>query len=142
MGNNSCKSINVHPGESNGKRSCELNNKTRQMKPGHFKKKKGSTYYSSVQVGSGLSRFVDNFPFFSLPRTIFRNYCYILMKTERINCYWLIRRRSLRKQNTTVLKISGKRFFKRVLTIFIFEQLPFCNNLRTKRFLFCLYSVF
>ena len=34
------------------------------MKPGHFKKKKGSTYYSSVQVGSGLSRFVDNFPFF------------------------------------------------------------------------------
>ena len=62
MGNNSCKSINVHPGEGNGKRSCELNNKTRQMKPGHFKKKKGSTYYSSVQVGSGLSRFVDNFP--------------------------------------------------------------------------------
>ena len=40
MGNNSCKSINVHPGDSNGKRSCELNNKTRQMKPGHFKKKK------------------------------------------------------------------------------------------------------
>ena len=40
MGNNSCKSINVHPGEGNGKRSCELNNKTRQMKPGHFKKKK------------------------------------------------------------------------------------------------------
>ena len=32
------------------------------MKPGHFKKKQGSTYYSSVQVGSGLSRFVDNFP--------------------------------------------------------------------------------
>ena len=48
------------------------------MKPGHFKKKKGSSYYSSVQVGSGLSRFVDNFPFFSLPRTMFRNYCYIL----------------------------------------------------------------
>ena len=62
MGNNSCKSINVHPGDSNGKRSCELNNKTRQMKPGHFKKKKGSSYYSSVQVGFGLSRFVDNFP--------------------------------------------------------------------------------
>ena len=62
MGNYSCKSINVHPGDSNGKRSCELNNKTRKMKPGHFKKKQGSTYYSSVQVGSGLSRFVDNFP--------------------------------------------------------------------------------
>ena len=27
-----------------------------------LKKKKGSTYDSSVQVGSGLSRFVDNFP--------------------------------------------------------------------------------
>ncbi|CAH3137763.1 unnamed protein product [Pocillopora meandrina] len=54
MGNNSCKSINVHRGDSNGKRSCELNNKTRQMKPGHFKKKKGSTYYSSVQVGSSF----------------------------------------------------------------------------------------
>ena len=105
MGNNSCKSINVHRGDSNGKRSCELNNKTRQMKPGHFKKKKGSSYYSSVQVGFGLSRFVDNFPFFSLPRTIFRNYCYILMKTERINCYWLISRRSLRKQNIALLKI-------------------------------------
>ena len=50
MGNNSCKSINVQ------------NNKTRQMKPGHFKKQKGSTYYGSVQVGSRLSRFVDNFP--------------------------------------------------------------------------------
>ena len=63
IGNNSCKSINVHPAkQSKGKRSCELNNKTRQMKPGHFKKKKGSTYYSSVQVGSGLSKFVDNFP--------------------------------------------------------------------------------
>ena len=61
MGNNSCKSINVHRGDSNGKRSCELNNKTRQMKPGHFKKQKGPTYYGSVQVGSRLSRFVDNF---------------------------------------------------------------------------------
>ena len=68
MGNNSCKSINVHPGEGNEKRSCELNNKTRQMKPGHFKKKKGSTYYSSVQVGSGLSGFVDNFPILFTPK--------------------------------------------------------------------------
>ena len=62
MRSNSCKSINVHRGEGNGKHSCELNNKTRQMKPGHFKKKKRSTYYSSVQVGIRLSRFVDNFP--------------------------------------------------------------------------------
>ena len=61
MGNNSCKSINVHPGEGNEKRSCELNNKTRQMK-------KGSTYYNSVQVGSGLSRFVDNFPILFTPK--------------------------------------------------------------------------
>ena len=65
IGNNSCKSINVHPGDSKGKRSCELNNKTRQMKPGHFKKKKGSKCYSSVQVGFGLNRFVGNFPILS-----------------------------------------------------------------------------
>ena len=78
----------------------------------------------------------------SLPRTMFRNYCYILMKTGRINCYWLINRRSLRKQNTRQLKISGKRFSKRVFAIFIILQFPFCNNARTKRFPFCLYSVF
>ena len=78
----------------------------------------------------------------SLPRTMFRNYCYILMKTEWINCYWLINRRSLRKQNTRQLKISGKLFSKRVLAIFIILQFPFCNNARTKRFPFCLYSVF
>ncbi|KAL9957131.1 hypothetical protein ACROYT_G038733 [Oculina patagonica] len=51
LGNNSCKSFNVHPDGNNAKRRfCELNNKTRQMKPGHFKWKKGSTYYGSVQV--------------------------------------------------------------------------------------------
>ena len=44
MGNNSCKSCNVHPGGNNGNRTCDLNNKTRQMKPGNFKWKKGSTY--------------------------------------------------------------------------------------------------
>ena len=64
------------------------------------------------------------------------------MKTKRINCYWLTSRRSLRKQNTRQLKISGKRFSKRVLTIFIILQFPFCNNLRIKRFPSCLYSVF
>ena len=78
----------------------------------------------------------------SLPRTMFRNYCYILMKTGRINCYWLINRRSLRKQNTKQLKISGKLFSKRVLAIFIILQFPFSNNARTKRFPFCLNSVF
>ncbi|XP_022785164.1 uncharacterized protein LOC111325599 isoform X1 [Stylophora pistillata] len=50
MGNNSCKSINVHLGNSDGKRICGLNNKTRQMKPGDFKKRKRSTYYCSVQL--------------------------------------------------------------------------------------------
>ncbi|XP_078345784.1 uncharacterized protein LOC144631266 isoform X2 [Oculina patagonica] len=51
LGNNSCKSFNVHPDGNNAKRRfCELNNKTRQMKPGHFKWKKGSTYYGSIQV--------------------------------------------------------------------------------------------
>ena len=50
MGNNSCKSFNVHRNGNNVKKLCELNNKTRQMKPGDFKRKKGSTYYGSVQV--------------------------------------------------------------------------------------------
>ena len=50
MANNSCKSCNVHPGGDNANRICELNNKTRQMKPGDLKPKKGSTYYGSVQV--------------------------------------------------------------------------------------------
>ena len=35
---------------NNAKKLCELNNKARQMKPGDFKRKKGSTYYGSVQV--------------------------------------------------------------------------------------------
>jgi len=49
--NNSCKSVNVHlDGNNAQRRICELNNKTRQMKPGDFKWKKGSTYYGSVQV--------------------------------------------------------------------------------------------
>ncbi|KAL9957011.1 hypothetical protein ACROYT_G038588 [Oculina patagonica] len=50
IGNESCKSFNVHSSGSNSKIVCELNNKTRQMKPGDFKWKKGSTYYGSVQV--------------------------------------------------------------------------------------------
>ena len=52
MGNNSCKSCNVHRGERSGNRICELKNKTRQMKPGDFKRKKGSTYYGSVRVST------------------------------------------------------------------------------------------
>ena len=51
IGNKSCKSFNVRIDGSNAKRRiCELNNKTRQMKPGNFKWKKGCTYYGSVQV--------------------------------------------------------------------------------------------
>ena len=107
MGNNSCKSINVHPGDSNEKRTCELNNKTRQMKPGHFKKQKGSTYYGSVQVGSRLSRFVDNFPILFTAK---KNVSELL--PYRISCYWVISRCLLRKRNTGHLKVSGKRFSK------------------------------
>ena len=51
MGNKSCKSFNVLTDVSNvQRRICELNNKTRQIKPGDFKWKKGSTFYGSVQV--------------------------------------------------------------------------------------------
>ncbi|KAL9957135.1 hypothetical protein ACROYT_G038737 [Oculina patagonica] len=50
LGNNSCKSFNILPDGSNAKRICEFNKKTRQMKPGDFKWKKGSTYYGSFQV--------------------------------------------------------------------------------------------
>ena len=57
LGNNSCKSFNVHPGDNNANRICELNNKTRQMKPGDFKWKKGSTYYGSVQVSKSQRPF-------------------------------------------------------------------------------------
>ena len=65
MGNNSCKSCNVHSGDSNGNRICELNNKTRQMKPGDFKQKKGSTYYGSVQVSTHVSLQFNENIFFS-----------------------------------------------------------------------------
>ena len=58
LGNNSCKSFNVHPGANNAKRICELNNNTRQMKPEHFKWKKGSTYYGSVQVSSKVCVYI------------------------------------------------------------------------------------
>ena len=50
--NNSCKSFNVHPGADIAKRLCELNNKTRKMKPDDFIKKNGSSYYGQVKVRS------------------------------------------------------------------------------------------
>ncbi|XP_067039585.1 fibrinogen C domain-containing protein 1-B-like [Acropora muricata] len=46
-----CKSFNVHPSESNPiKKTCEMNNQTRQMKPKQYKKKIGSSYHGSVEV--------------------------------------------------------------------------------------------
>jgi len=51
IGNSICKSFNVHPHGNSAKRlNCELNSKTRQMQPGDFQWRKGSTYYGSVQV--------------------------------------------------------------------------------------------
>ena len=44
------KSFNIHPGADDTKRICELNNKTKQMKPADLKKKKGSIDYGSVKV--------------------------------------------------------------------------------------------
>ena len=68
LGNNSCKSFNVHPGADNTKRICELNNKTRKMKPADLKKKKGSNYYGSVKVS--LSIFTGQWRWYilNLPR--------------------------------------------------------------------------
>ena len=49
--NKSCKSLNIFPDANNTEgQICELNNTTRQMKPGDFKWKNGSTYYAYVQV--------------------------------------------------------------------------------------------
>ena len=51
IANDSCKSFNVHLSSSKAnRRICELNNKTRQMKPKDFKPKKGSIYYGYVKV--------------------------------------------------------------------------------------------
>ena len=56
IGNRRCKSCNVNPnGNDTGKRVCELNSKTRQTRPGDFKRKKGSTYYGSIQVSQKFS---------------------------------------------------------------------------------------
>ena len=51
MQNNTCKSFNVHPPKCNTiKKTCEMNNQTRQMKPKQYKKKIGSSYHGSVEV--------------------------------------------------------------------------------------------
>lgn len=49
--NNTCKSFNIHPPKSGAvKKTCEINNQTRQMKPKQYKKKIGSSYHGSVEV--------------------------------------------------------------------------------------------
>lgn len=50
IGNNKCKSLNVHPSGNKSEVICELNNKTRQLTPEAFLWKKGSTYYGSVEA--------------------------------------------------------------------------------------------
>ena len=78
LGNNSCKSFNVlHKDYNNAKLGiCELNNETRETKPGDFKRRKGSTYYGSVQV----SHFrLENI--FLLGRNSFLT-CYLIEKRE------------------------------------------------------------
>ena len=48
--NKRCKSFNVRPDDDFTRHICELNNKTRQKKPGDFVKTKASSYYGSVKV--------------------------------------------------------------------------------------------
>ena len=48
MGNSGCKTYKVHPNGFDGKLICEQNSKSKQMKPGDFKRKKGSTLFSYV----------------------------------------------------------------------------------------------
>ena len=56
--NSTCKSFNVHPPGSNPiKKTCEMNNQTRQMKPKHYKTKIGSSYHGPVEVS--LIRFLN-----------------------------------------------------------------------------------
>ncbi|XP_068733188.1 uncharacterized protein [Montipora capricornis] len=51
IGNDTCKSFNIHPPVGDKvMKICELNNKTRQMKPSQFKKKIGSTYYGALKI--------------------------------------------------------------------------------------------
>ena len=67
------------------------------MKPGHLQKKKGYKYYSSVQVGCGLSRFVDNFLVLFTAKNNF----------QRTNENW---ENHLLLAYIRQFKISGKRF--------------------------------
>ena len=56
--NKRCKSFNVRPDDDFTRlHICELNNKTRQMKPGDFVKTKASSYYGSVKVSDSKKTF-------------------------------------------------------------------------------------
>ena len=54
--NKRCKSFNVRPDDDFTRHICELNNKTRQKKPGDFVKTKASSYYGSVKVSDSSDR--------------------------------------------------------------------------------------
>ena len=56
--NKRCKSFNVRPDDDFTRLNiCELNNKTRQKKPGDFVKTKASSYYGSVKVSDSKKNF-------------------------------------------------------------------------------------
>ena len=99
----------------------------------HVKKKNWKSQFSFICINyvrltvwmffvSKVGPVIGNFP--KQKPLCWFGFCCIVMKTEIINCYWVTSRRSLRKRYTRQLKISGKRFSKRVLTIIIF----FCNS--------------
>ena len=52
-----CKSFNVRPDDDFTRHICELNNKTRKMKPEDFVKTKASSYYGSVKVSDSKKNF-------------------------------------------------------------------------------------
>ena len=55
--NKRCKSFNVRPDDDFTRlHICELNNKTRQKKPGDFVKTKACSYYGSVKVSDSSDR--------------------------------------------------------------------------------------
>ena len=54
--NKRCKSFNVRPDDDFTRHICELNNKTRKMKPEDFVKTKASSYYGSVKVSDSSDR--------------------------------------------------------------------------------------
>lgn len=58
--NKSCKSFNVRPDADFTRRICQLNNKTRQMKPGDFMKTKATSYFGFVKVSDSKKTYTSN----------------------------------------------------------------------------------